>query len=150
MDAMPLKNGALTQMEQAFVEVYGATGERTAAARLAGYRQPEILGHQLLARPAVRQAAETALLEGLRAGVLEGVPILRKLQAEAVKDSDKIAAAARLQDFYGRVLDRLGGAAEKDLHEMSAAELRTQLADVERAIAKREAVDVEPETSLFD
>jgi hypothetical protein len=147
---VPLKNGKMTAKEEAFVEAFGRVGDPAAAARLAGYGSPVVQSYELMARPAVRQAAEAALLEGLRAGVLEGVPILRRLQAEAVKDSDKIAAAARLQDFYGRVLDRLGGAAEKDLHEMSAAELRTQLADVERAIAKREAVDVEPGTGLFD
>jgi len=146
---MPLKNGALTKRERAFVEVFGRAGDRVAAAREAGYASPEVQGHHLLARPAVAQAAEAALLEGLRAGVVEGVPILRKLQATAVKDSDKIAAAKALQDFFGRTLERLGISADKELHEMTADELRQTLSELDRIQAVD--VDFEPvEPGIFD
>jgi len=150
---MPLKNGSLTTREQSFVEGFGRTGDRTGAARLAGYRMPEIQGHQLLARPAIAQAAEAALLEGLRAGILEGVPILRRLQEKAVKDSDKIAAAKALQDFFGRTLERLGLGADKELHEMTADELRTKLAELDEIQAGQRVVDVTFETvepGIFD
>jgi phage terminase small subunit len=150
---MPLKNGALTKREQAFVEAFGRAGDRVAAAREAGYASPEVQGHHLLARPAIAQAAEAQLLEGLRAGVLEGVPILRKLQAGALKDSDKVAAARALQDFYGKVLDRLGIGADKELHEMTADELRQKLGELDRLQARHDAVDViaEPlDPGIFD
>lgn len=125
---MPLKSGDLTKRELAFVQTYVATGDRATAEKKAGYapnggyivlQRPEVL-----ARVAQEQAARITI---------EGAPLAVSTLFEIMRNT-KSPAASRVQAakiVLDRALPGAASGAEKELHEMTAAEIAAALAELD-------------------
>lgn len=148
---MPDKTGRTTQQEKTFIAAMAATGDRTYAARQAGYSQPSRDAGRTLSRPGVqaeiaRLQVERLFSEALPAAVDCLVSIIR---------SDKAPAGARVQAAKV-VLDRTLGSEDagkpREPHEMNPDELAKEIDKLTRIAAERatpvisSSIDETPET----
>jgi|APThiThiocy_ev2_2_1041544.scaffolds.fasta_scaffold04319_3 phage terminase small subunit len=153
---MPLKNGKATPQERVFVEAYVANGDARVAAKAAGYRNPETSGYGVIARPAIAAEVARLQLERLQNEILPLAVDVHKelLTAKGVPAGARVQAVKLAYDYVFGDNDKHEG---KELHEMSAEQLQTQLDKLRRQQARiiaAEAVvtDVEqvPGAGVFD
>lgn len=117
-----------SEQEVTFAQVYATTGDKLYAAAQAGYTQPRVAAHRLLARPLVQAEIKRQQTERLFSQVLPvAIEVLHKILADDTENSRNRIAAAKI------VLDRTLGAADaaadaKEPHEMTADELAARIA----------------------
>lgn len=143
---MPLKTGALTAGERAFVDAMVKTGDPTEAARRAGFSQPASQGGTIARRPAVVaqiQAEQAFLLrtEGARVGVATLLEIAGDKKSPS---ASRVMAARELVKLSGVAADAEGE--NKPLHAMSRAELVDAANKARQALAELDAPVIEGET----
>lgn len=148
---MPDKKGRFTDQERAFVDAYVSTGDAITAAKLAGYKSPQVSAWQKLHTPAVvaeiqRHSYVRIHAEGVPAA-LDHLISLAKDEKAAPKDRTQ-AASVILRHAKGDI----GGAGAKELHEMSPDELdqaiqriRAEMAARARPIIEGTATELEPD-----
>ena len=120
---MPRKGGVLTPQERAFATSYADTGDRTAAARAAGYASPHTAGSKALGRPAVRSLVDELFVAELQGEI---VPLALKRHRQILKDPKStgpaLTKAIETAYKYGFAKREVSG--DKELHEMSWDELQ--------------------------
>jgi hypothetical protein len=162
---LPIKGGAFSAKESAFIKRAAATGDHVYAAKEAGYAVPRVAAWKLMDHPIVAEATR----EGARAFLRDkaggiGVAVLASIALDEKQPaSARTTAATNLAKLSGIAIT--DGEAGKDLHEMDGAELakyaaklRAQasaaegrLADQAKPIIEGETVDSSPVTpSPFD
>jgi phage terminase small subunit len=147
---MPKKGGKFTPQERTFVKHMAETGDKTYSATKAGYKTPEVVGHIVAAKPAIRAEIVHAQQEKL---FNELLPLAVRVHAEILSDI-KTPAGARVQAVklvYDRTLGLDEALKGKEPHEMTPEELAKAIDALERVAAERARqvvpiVDVEPET----
>lgn len=148
---MPIKGGKLTPRERALAKHYAATGNKTEAARKAGYAVPHIAGSEVMARPAVAAEAQRISLARLQNEVLP-LAIERHLRLLTDKKTSgpTLSKAIELAYKYGFNSDSV--AKDKQPHEMTGEELAEAIAALRRAAADKAKpiIDVEPNASVFE
>ena len=140
LDKMPLKSGAFTPKEDAFLLAYLDTGSRQEAERKAKLRPGS--GYAVLKRDEVQReivARQVAILtsEALPAAVATVLEIMR---------NPKAPAAARVQAAkltFDRVLPHHADGSGKEPHEMTPEELASAIDKLE-SIAAGKARAIEP------
>lgn len=151
MRALP-ENPTSSDRQKAFVQAFVETGNATKAAEMAGYaaRHAQSIGSRLASRPDIARQIRVQQMAFAQAYL---VPAANQAILTILKDSKAPAGArvqaARLAYEAGGVMPEKGeeGGA-KELHEMTAEELRAALDKVEAALAGQ-AVDVTPEEGIF-
>lgn len=132
---MPRKSGVLTPQEQAFAKSYAVTGDRTAAARAAGYASPHMAGSKALGRPAVRSLVDELFVAELQGEI---VPLALKRHRQILQDpkSTGPALTKAIETAYKYGFAKRETSGDKELHEMSWDELQTLIkaSDVARLI----------------
>lgn len=128
---MPLKNGNLTPREQAFVDAYAVNQDRVTAEKAAGLRPRG--GYDVLARPEIQAAIARRI-----SAELHDLGTLAAAKIRHLVTSDKVPANVAFQAAK-YTLDRIegigSGGAEKELHEMDAAELSAAIGRLEERAA---------------
>jgi len=131
------RKGTLTPMQREFSRQMAATGDATYSATKAGYRAPAVLGSRLanqadVAEDVRRRARQRLMTEGAEVGVR----VLLELASDVKqKGSTRGAAAKSLVQLSG-----IAGAqalSEGDLADMPADQIRTLLAEAQRALEAR-------------
>ena len=133
---MPIKTGDLTPREARFVEEYVAQGNVAKAEKLAGYAPGG--GRQVARRPEIQSRIAQEQLMRL---TMEGAPLAVNTLFEIMRNA-KAPAAARIQAakiVLDRAMPDAASGAEKEIHEMSAAEIAEAIAAFEARI-----IDVTP------
>ncbi|MCE4226752.1 hypothetical protein HCU64_23710 [Methylobacterium sp. C25] len=150
---MPLKSGRLTSQESAFVGHMVRINDPTAAAQLAGYRQPSNRGGDLMRRPAVVAEVQARVTHRLRTeGYEVGVGTLIEIAGDkAAPKAPRVMAAKALVELSAGT-EQDGQA--KPLHEMSRSELQQAAEDAKQYLAELEAPMIEGDVvspgSVFD
>lgn len=160
---MANKGVRLTGMERKFTQVMARVNDAVYAASKAGYKQPDVQGHQVMAKVHIKEATFAEVQRFLRdQGAAIGVYTLAELAVDtAIPAGVRRAAAADLAKLSGvGVSDAAQG---KEAHEMTASELRDHAAKLEKqrdaylkmlADQAKPVIDVEqeenePETDVF-
>ena len=151
---MRLKKGVMTPRQKIFASAYVETGNDRTAAKLAGYEALRKSGPTNLENPTVLAEIRRIQLARL---TNEALPlalnhIVRTLSDENAPIRDKTMVAKI-------VLDKVTGenqASDKELHELTGAELQATIAKLHDVLKERQAVTIEhhpePENppSMFD
>jgi len=133
---MPVKGGKLTPRERAIAKHYAASGDKTLAAKKAGYAVPHVAGHEVLARPAVAAEAQRISLARLQNEVLPlAIERHLKLLTDKQTAGPALTKAIELAYKYGLSGDAAG--ANKQPHEMTGEELAQAIDALKRAAADR-------------
>lgn len=147
---MPDKKGRLTPQERKFIEGMVKTGDKVYSATVAGYKSPQIVGHLVAAKPAIKaeiMAAQTAIL------VEEGLPLAVRVHVELLQDV-KTPANAKVQAvklMYDRTLGTDNQADRREPHEMSSDELAREIDRLKREVSDRaKPAMIEQDPGLFD
>ena len=138
---MPRKGGVLTPQERAFAKSYAVTGDRTGAARAAGYATPHMAGSKALARPAVRSLVDELFVAELQGEI---VPLALKRHKEILRDpkSTGPALTKAIEAAYKYGFAKRETAIDKELHEMTMGELQALIRASEAAqIVEGEVVE---------
>ena len=138
---MRLKKGAMTHQQRRFAHVVASTGDAMYAAEKAGYNSPQASMRQNLASPVIQAEIVRTQLERLRT---EALPlamnhIVRTLSDDTAPIRDKTMVAKI-------VLDKVTGenqAGDKELHELTGAELQATIAKLHDVLKERQAVTIE-------
>lgn len=147
---MRTRKGQLTPMQRAFSAKMAATGDAAYAAEKAGYAVPVNAGNKLLHIPDVaedvrRRARHRLMTEGAEVGVR----VLLELACDVKqKGSTRGAAAKSLVQLSG--ISSARELSEADLADMPPDQIRTLLAEAQRAldarIAASKTIEHEPES----
>lgn len=150
---MDRRKGVSTPQERVFTKEYARTSDVKYAAEKAGYRHPDIIGHQVLARAGVQSDVLRIQQERLENELLPlAINCLRSIII-----SDKAPAGARVQAAKV-VMDRTLGKDQandgKEPHEWTAGRLAEEIDRLEQIAAARakpvEATQLEqPKPDLF-
>lgn len=152
---MPIKGGAVTAQERGFVDEMVKTRNPVYAAAIAGYKQPERRAYANLAKPAIQaeiRARELARLHNdLLPASMNVLAAALNMETAGVPWGSRITAAKIVQD---RVFSPGESAGRKDLADMSADEIKDQLAELQGRLADiaKPIVDAEPnpDSGAFD
>lgn len=128
---MPLKSGRQTPQESVLIDAYVATGDRQRAGEAAGYAHPAKQASNVLARPAV--AAEVARLQLERISN-ELLPLAVDVHKELLTNK-ATPAGAKVQAVklaYDRAFGSQDAAGGKQPHEMTGAELASEIEKLKR------------------
>lgn len=144
---MPLKNGHFTSKERLFVKAMAKTDDQEFAAYKAGYSQPSAAAAKLMQNPMIAEATR----EHARTFLRDKAPSIAVFGLATIGMDEKQPAGARVTALtqLGK-LSGIGiteGEGEKDLHEMSGAELSAYHAKLQRqadAIAAAQAERAKP------
>lgn len=135
---MPDKKGRLNSMEKAFIRKMAEPKSATVAAAEAGYKAPRAAGWKLLQNEmivnAVRSEARKFLDE--KAGPAAVYTLTSIMLDDAQPSGSRVKAAETLGKWSGMAGDQEG--AGKELHEMTADELRDHIARME---TRRQAME---------
>lgn len=142
---MPLKNGRQTPQERALITAFVATGDKTQAGVAAGYAHPATRAGAALARPAI--AAEVARLQ-LERIANELLPLAVDVHMWLLTEK-AVGAGAKVQAVklaYDRAFGSQDAAGGKQPHEMTGAELASEIEKLKRRASDlaKPIVDVEP------
>lgn len=146
---MPLKSGAFTIQERAFVHHMARVNNPTVAAREAGYTQPASRGGVLMRRQDVVASVQSAVAHRLRTeGAEVGVGTLIEIARDAKHPSaSRVMAARELVKLSGVASGE--GEDEKPLSAMTRSELaaaaeraRAYLAELDAPIIDHELFPV--------
>lgn len=134
---MRLKAGQVTPVQRAFAGYMARTGDRVYSAAKAGYAAPAQAASDNLQNPDVqndirRQARNLLQNEGAAIGVLVLVELATD---EKQKGSTRGAAAKSLVQLSG--VSSAQSLSEADLAELPADQIRTLLAEAQRALEAR-------------
>jgi phage terminase small subunit len=138
---MPIKTGALTDQEQAFVDALANSGDAAYAFKAAGYKGARNLSY-VMKRPAIQKAIVDAQQARL---VNEALPAAVSCIIEIIRNP-KAPAAARVQAAkltFDRVLPQHLDGSGKEPHEMTPEELAAAIDKLE-SIAAGKARAIEP------
>lgn len=157
---MPAAKGRLTDREREFARVMALTGDKALAAAKAGYSSPRQAAHYNSQNPDVQNEIRRVARHTLQTkGAETGVRVLIEIAEDAKQPGGtRVRAATELVKHSGV------GAAEdltdKDLADMSPAEVQTLLDKARRELALRlegakvidaKPIEEEPETAgIFD
>jgi phage terminase small subunit len=148
---MPIKSGALTAQEQAFVEALASSGDPALAFKAAGYKGARNLA-AVMKRPLIQKAViETQQMRLVN----EALPAAVSVVLEIMRNP-KAPAAARVQAAkltFDRVLPSHAEAGAKEPHEMTPEELASAIDKLESIAAgkARPMQEIEgPEPGVFD
>jgi hypothetical protein len=135
---MPTKNGRLSAMETRFITKFSQHGDAITAAARAGYATPEAQGPQIMQRDGMAQLARRAHMQFILETGLElaNKVVLDVLTSAKSADRDKLTAVKLI---YAEVKSILGITPDKEVHEMTAAELAGYQEQLEREIETRMA-----------
>lgn len=128
---MPDKTGRPTPQERAAIEAFVATGSKEQAGKAAGYAFPLQGASKALARPAI--AAEVARLQ-LERIANELLPIAVDVHMELLTNK-ATPAGAKVQAVklaYDRAFGSQDAAGGKQPHEMTGAELASEIEKLKR------------------
>jgi hypothetical protein len=144
---VPLKTGAFTKGELAFIEAYAAHQDREKAEKAAGIAPRS--GYSVLSRPDVQAEITRRITADLHDLAAASVDTLRKLIT-----GEKVPAAVRFNAAkytLDRVLGDGSAVQRKELHEMTQEEIAEGLAKLE-AVAASMAKPVNPPDpgAIFD
>jgi phage terminase small subunit len=138
-------------MEAIFVDKYRRTGDKHLAAREAGYAAPVNQSNEIMQRDGIGQLARRAHMKFILETGLElaNGAVLRILTSKTSADRDKLTAVKLI---YSEVKSILGITPDKEVHEMTAAELAGYQEQLEREIETRMASmkDVTPVQSSVE
>ena len=140
---MPDKKGRLSPAELAFASAYASTSDSGYSAKQAGYRS-QAGGSMALQRPAVQ--AEIARIQLARL-YDEGLPIAVEAHIALIK-SPATAAGAKVQAIkllYDRTIGAGEQAIQKELHEMTSAEIDATIDKLKRLASDKALPIVELE-----
>lgn len=146
---MAQKAGRRTPQQQVFVADYVAHGDAQRAAAAAGYSQPRSQGYQALAKPAI--AAEVARLQLERISN-ELLPLAVDVHMELLTNQ-ATPAGAKVQAVklaYDRAFGSQDAAGGKEAHEMTGAELASEIEKLKRRAADLAKPVLEHEPSPGD
>jgi hypothetical protein len=132
---MPLKNGMITPQENMYVQAVVRTGDPVQAAKEAGYKHPAQRAHDIAQRPAIQAEISRVQQERLFNEIL---PLAVEAHKQLLLDP-RTPAGAKVQAVK-LAYDRTMGSdekAQKEPHEMSAAELATMLDKLKREASDR-------------
>lgn len=147
---MPLKSGALTPQEKAFIESYVVVCDAQEAAKEAGYAQPRSQGYQVLQRPHIQSEITKIQQERIANTLLPlAVNAIERLLISEKTPAGAVVQAAKL------VMDRVlgeSGADSKEPHEMTGDELANALAKLRQEAANRAkpVIEHEPAPNVLD
>jgi hypothetical protein len=133
---MPLKSGAKTAQEAAWVGHMARTGDPVYAAAKAGYGSPAPRATENMQKPELMAEVQAETRRILaRAGVIAANRLAQIVSSPTSKDSDAIAAAkVILPQALGTEADR------KAPHEMSGDELQRAIDQLRREASERAKV----------
>lgn len=137
------EDGELTEMQEAFVTCYVVgNGEGTAAARAAGFAEPNTAAYRLLRLPHVlaairREQARRIGAEGLAVGIGTLLQIARDTGQPA---GARVQAARSLVDRALGAVGQVAPGGETDPSRMSAADLAALRASLAADVGKLAAV----------
>jgi hypothetical protein len=145
---MQRRKGVQTPQERVFTQVYARTSDVKYAAEKAGYRHPETVGPQTLARLPVQAEIARIQTERLFNELLPAAIDCLK----SIIVNDKAPAGARVQAakvVFDRTLGRDDALGGKEPHEMTGAELAAAIEKLESHAASKarqvEVVEVKPD-----
>jgi len=153
---MPRHNGRLTDQERQFASGVAATGNPVYAAAIAGYRHPGPRASNNLSKPEVQAEIRKQQLARLHNEVLPmAINVLRAaldLDHAGVPWGSRVTAAKIVTD---RVFNDAQSAAQKDMADMTADELKDRMAMLQDRLASLakpivEHVDDAPEAGAFE
>jgi hypothetical protein len=151
---MPLKSGAFTRQERAFVHHMTRSNDPTLAAQAAGYVQPASRGGLLMRRQDVVASVQAAVAHRLKTeGAEIGVGTLIDIaQDKKHPAASRVMAAKALVQLSG--VGTTDASEEKALHTMSRAELVVRAEQARRVLAELDAPIIEheevPAGGVFD
>ena len=143
---MPRRNGRFTPSERSFIEHMASSGgNQTYAAKQAGYKAPQSIGSQLMAKPEIR----AAVIERYRHTLTtEGLPLAwaahKRLLTDAAVPAGAKVAAVKL--VYDQTLGVEAAKTDKEPSEMTFDELQASIEQLQARQAElaNEARDVTP------
>ena len=146
------RKAAVNPQEKKFAEVFAATGDATAAAKVAGYAQPRTAASRLVTRDLVLDEVRRVQTERLYGELLPAaIGLLHQVLLNDKEQTRNRIAAAKI------VVDRTLGAADaaadaKEPHEMTADELAARIARLRQRQAELAgaAIDVTPQIETSD
>lgn len=151
---MPDKKGRLTPQERKFIVSMAKTGDKVYSATVAGYKQPQVVGHLVAAKAAIKAeilAAQAAILTetGLPLAVTAHINLL----SSPMTPPGAMVQAVKL--MYDRTLGAENQGDRREPHEMSGDELAREIERLKREVSERaKPVTLEHEASptsgLFD
>lgn len=159
MTKKPLNKVKLTPMQRTFVKVAAATGDQTYAATKAGYAEPVVAGSKLMAKAHIKQSVYNEQMRRLED---EGLAVAVDRVIANARDNTKPGgvqnqAAKIIIDTVKDAQQAL--AANKDLGEMSAAELRALGQEIELArqivlaasgdVDDAHTIEIQPDQGVF-
>lgn len=138
---MRLRKGSMTAQQREFAKVFAGVANATTAAAVTGYSSPSKYGAQNLENPTILAEIRRIQLARL---TNEALPlalnhIVRTLSDENAPIRDKTMVAKI-------VLDKVTGenqASDKELHELTGAELQATIAKLHDVLKERQAVTIE-------
>lgn len=150
---MPIKGGTWTPQERAFTKAMAQTGNAVQAATQAGYRNPHVAAHKLQQREpvmaSVRKQVE-AQIEGtlvpLALAALQQVLTTDPALAEKYGARVRVDAADKVLKHYRS--SQADGEPEKELHELTAAELRQRYEAEKLKLQAFDALVAEAENTI--
>lgn len=136
---MPDKTGRLNPQEQVFAQIMARTSDGAYAAEKAGYASPAKRASQNMNKPAIAEAVRKEARDILTAGAVIGAQVLVDIARDASQPAGaRVNAADKLLRHSG--ISAAGGADDKDLQDMSLAELQKRAAELRQL---NDAVDRE-------
>lgn len=152
---MPKSNGVMSRQERSFVDTVAATGNPVYAAAIAGYKHPHARASGYMAKPTIQaeiRARELARLHNdLLPASMNVLAAALNMDTAGVPWGSRITAAKIVQD---RVFSPGESAGRKDLADMSADEIKDQLAELQGRLADiaKPIVEAEanPDSGAFD
>lgn len=154
---MGVKKPQQVAMRREFVQRMAQSGDATYSAEKAGFAHPQVTGSRLMADPTIKNDIQKRLNYAIenRLGDLAIARMQKILQDDTQKGSVHVAAIKLVwSHVHGRNIS------EKELHEMTADELRAAAEGARAALAELEArsktidhdapADPAPEPGIFD
>jgi phage terminase small subunit len=148
---MPIKSGMQTAKERRFVTEMAKSADPLNAARLAGYAAPGVSATQLMQRPAIVQSVAKQVaarientLVPMALATLEDV--LHEDNREKYQGRLRVDAADKVLKHYRS--SQADGEPEKELHELTAAELRQRYEAEKLKLQAFDALVAEAENTI--
>lgn len=135
---MPTKAGRFTPMERRFIGYMARLNDKNAAANAAGYKNPAMVGWKLMKNDLIANAVRSEARKFLdeKAGPAAVYNLTEIMLDKAQPAGARVKASEILGKWSAMAGDTDGPG--KDLHEMSADELRAHIAKME---TRRQAME---------
>jgi hypothetical protein len=148
---LPIKSGRLTDKEEAFVQIWAATGDAVEAERRAGYVTDG--RHQVMRRPQILARREELIRQHI-SGVLlpKALTRIEMLLDDPRTSGGIVVASAKMLLGAHIELSKEDSLREKDPSEMTAAELAARIDELsaQSAALAKEVRESEAKAGLFE